>query len=71
MLSFECIKNEKSVYFLLTSADTFYLPNMGLQHLKSGRFYGKRACYWVSGNSYDLSAQSSGQHITTGTSKPA
>lgn len=45
MLSFECIKNEKSVYFLLISA--------------------------VSGNSYDLSAQSPGQHITTGTLKSA
>ena len=25
MLSFECIKNEKSVYFLLTSAELGYL----------------------------------------------
>ena len=39
MLSFECIKNEKSVYFLLTSANrcislllftTFYMPAWNL-----------------------------------------
>lgn len=29
MLSFECIKNEKSVYFLLTSAAIDYLRGAG------------------------------------------
>ena len=35
MLSFECIKNEKSVYFLLTSAKPLsYYPNCGYaQHI--------------------------------------
>lgn len=27
MLSFECIKNEKSVYFLLTSAGVYQCPD--------------------------------------------
>ena len=42
MLSFECIKNEKSVYFLLTSAGhkkldkTFALPNL---HKQSPHLY--------------------------------
>ena len=30
MLSFECIKNEKSVYFLLTSAKHEYIPKQFL-----------------------------------------
>ena len=31
MLSFECIKNEKSVYFLLTSAEAvYYVDNVQL-----------------------------------------
>ena len=36
MLSFECIKNEKSVYFLLTSAmGSFFCQLLGSLHLLS------------------------------------
>ena len=34
MLSFECIKNEKSVYFLLTSAVLVFLNTMWAQMFK-------------------------------------
>lgn len=37
MLSFECIKNEKSVYFLLTSATECYLDEvLGNKHDEVG-----------------------------------
>lgn len=36
MLSFECIKNEKSVYFLLTSAD---LPDIALKESQNLSFW--------------------------------
>lgn len=39
MLSFECIKNEKSVYFLLTSAyiaqNIFFVANIGRGETKT------------------------------------
>ena len=46
MLSFECIKNEKSVYFLLTSAKTCFLWNFRMSALPD----------WAKNNFYFLSA---------------
>ena len=43
MLSFECIKNEKSVYFLLTSAKIFIRPIPIRKARKSGRLHAKSA----------------------------
>ena len=42
MLSFECIKNEKSVYFLLTSANLTFLH---VKFILKCPFYGNHHCF--------------------------
>lgn len=39
MLSFECIKNEKSVYFLLTSAISNKICNICRSNVANGQMY--------------------------------
>ena len=55
MLSFECIKNEKSVYFLLTSAifyfvgqienKSYFLPNQAVQTRENS--IKNKSCYLI------------------------